>query len=204
MSDEGERSEYLLRQANQGNAEALEGLLRMHEPSLLAFLRVKAGPALGGRESARDILQDILLQVVEGIAKFEYRGEAQFRGWLYTLAENRLRERARHHRRAKRDLRNEKPLSSASRMHAKTLEGFSAFGEPVRELQRREALEQIEAAFDKLSATDREILSLSALCGMSASEIARKLGLEVETVRKRRTRARARLAALWGRADDAT
>ncbi len=192
-------SERLLHHAIAGDRSAIEGLLRLHEPGLLAFLRLRAGPALGGRESAQDVLQDILLQVAQGLPEFEYRGEAQFRGWLYTLAENRLNERARHHRRAKRDLARDQRPSDRSGEQVVLAKGYSSLGGPAADLERREDLERLEAAFEKLSPDDREILSLSYICGLRSHEIAAQLALEEETVRKRKTRARARLASLWGR-----
>lgn len=182
--------------AAAGDAQAMDQLIRLHEPSLLAFVRASAGPALRASESVRDILQDILIEFVQGLATIEYRGEAQFRGWLYTLAKRRVQDRARHYRREKRHVGREQSLGDEAASEALLREAYSAVG-PLYELHQREDLQRLEAAFAKLSVGDREILSLAFFCGMSSLQIAAQLGLTQDTVRKRRTRARTRLAALW-------
>lgn len=191
-------SENLLRRAVAGEEEALGDLVRLHEPSLLAFVRARAGPELRACESVRDILQDVLLELVQGLDRLEYRDEAQFRGWLYTLAERRVRDRARHFRRQKRDGARVRAIGEGE-TGSLLVEGYSSFVDPGRELVRREEIERLEAAFARLSEPDREVLSLAYICGMRSPAIARQLGIEPEAARKRKVRARTRLAALWGR-----
>lgn len=199
MSESNENSADLLRLAATGDAEAFERVVRIHGPSLLAFLRARVGQSLGTREAASDILQDVLLQAAEGLARFDYRGEAQFRGWLFTLAENRLRERVRHHRRARRDIGRERPLSDSRPDHSSILQSFAVLLPADQAQQEAEDLARLQLAFDSLSDADKEVLSLSAFCGMNAADIAAHLGLDEEAARKRRTRARVRLADAWRR-----
>jgi RNA polymerase sigma factor (sigma-70 family) len=190
-------SRELLLRAAAGDDDAMDRLIRLHEPSLLAFVRASAGPDLRRSESVHDILQEILLDFARGLATVEYRSEAEFRGWLYTLAERRVKDRARHHRRQKRDTRHDCSLEEEAVRDSLLIEGYSALGGPAREVQRREDLHRLEALFMRLSAPDREVLSLAFFCGMSSAQIGAHLGLSEEVARKRRTRARTRLAALW-------
>lgn len=190
-------SEVWIAKAQRGDEAALRRLVELHEPSLLAFVRVRMGPALRARESVRDILQEVLLELARGLASYEYRGEAEFRGWLYTLAEMRIKSRARYHRRAKRELGRERNLDEESARSALLTRAYSALSSPSHRLQRLEEIAELERAFARLRPKDREVLALAYFCGMSSRQIGEALGIEEEAARRRKNRARLRLAALW-------
>lgn len=190
-------SRELLQLAAAGDRQALERLVEQHQPSLLAFVRARAGAELRAYESVRDILQDVLLEFVREVAAFEYRGESEFRGWLYTLAERRIRDRARYHRREKRARSHQRSLDDDAARDALLSEGYSSLPGVGGDLHRTDDLRRLEAAFARLPAGDREVLSLAYFCNMSSRTIAEHLGVTEEVARKRRTRARTRLAGLW-------
>lgn len=202
MSATGDSKELLLRAA-AGDRSALRQLVQLHEPSLFAFVRARASPALRARESVRDILQDVLVELVQDVARVEYRDEAAFRGWLYTMAERRIRDRARFHSREKRARVREVSLEDDEARTALLAQGYSGLSSPSRRLQRIEEIAQLERAFERLSDADREVLTLAFFCGMSSPQIAAHLGIAEELARKRKNRARIRLAALWAEIDDA-
>lgn len=191
-------SEALVRRAARGDAEAVEALIRLHEPNLLAFIRIRAPAAIRERESVRDLLQEILLGFIQGLEKVEYRSEAEFRAWLYTLAERRIHDRARHHARDKRNSRGALSLDDPGAMDQLLAQGYSTAFSPAHSLLRKEEIERLETAFEQLQAEEREVLSLAYFCGMNSTEIAGLLGIQPEAARKRKNRARTRLAALWG------
>jgi len=187
-----------LRRAAAGDEAALEDLIRLHEPSLLAFVRSRAGKALRRRESVRDLLQEILLEVALGLEKLEYRSEPEFRAWLYSLAERRVVDRARHFRREKRDGGALRSLDDSRAQQELLLQGFSSVLSPSGALAHREDVLRLEEAFARLPETDREVLSLAFFCGLNSAEIGARLGIGHEAARKRKRRAKTRLAALWG------
>jgi RNA polymerase sigma factor (sigma-70 family) len=108
----------------------------------------------------------------------------------------------RHHKRAKRDHRRDQPLVDDTGDLDLVVRGIGVNAGPPSELMHEEALKGLGRALSQLSTQDQEVLSLTAICGLSSAQIAIQLGLDEETVRKRKTRARARLAALWGRDPD--
>jgi len=199
----GANSETLLRQAAAGDAHALEQLIQFHEPNLLAFVRSRAGEALRARESVRDLLQEVLLEVARGVPHVEYRSEAEFRGWLYALAERRVLDRARHYRREKREGAGLRSIDDPEAYDELLIEGFSSVLSPSHVLQRKEEVHQLEHAFSQLPPQDREVLSLAFFCGMTSSEIGSKLGISPDSARQRKNRAKTRLAALWDGSDGA-
>lgn len=193
-----ESSNDLLQRAIAGDSDAVDELIREHEPRLLAFVRSRVGPALRARESVRDLLQEVLLEIVQGLAAFEYRSEPQFRAWLYTVAARRVHDRARYHRRGKRDVDHQRGLEDTTVGQELLRKGYSTVSTPLRTLQHKEDIERLEDAFAALEEVDRDVLSLAYFCGMSLAEIGEQLGISSEAARKRKTRAQARLASILG------
>lgn len=189
-------SRILLQRASAGESSALDALIVQHEPRLLAFVRSRVGPALRTRESVRDLVQEVLLEIVQGLREFEYRSEPQFRAWLYQLATRRISDRARYHAREKRNVGRDRGLEDTTVGEELLRKGYSSAASPLRALQRKEDIERLEEAFALLDERDRDILSLSYFCEMSLEELGRELGISSEAARKRRTRAQARLASL--------
>ena len=91
-SDAGEAAfseSELLSGAREGNPEALEELVALHQSS--AF-RVALG-ILGGEADAQDAAQDGMLRALKGLAGF--RGDASFRTWLLAIVANEARSMLR-------------------------------------------------------------------------------------------------------------
>ena len=92
-------------------------LLALHLPALRAFVRLRLGPMLRAKESASDIVQSACRDVLENLHRFQYRGEAGFKAWLYKTALRKVADRAEFWRAAKRDPAREvrpAPLPDAS------------------------------------------------------------------------------------------
>ena len=76
--------EDLLAQARAGDRDALEQLFLRHQPWILNL----AIRMLGGRPEGEDAAQEILLHALKALPTF--RGDSQFRTWLYRVAANHL------------------------------------------------------------------------------------------------------------------
>jgi RNA polymerase sigma-70 factor (ECF subfamily) len=70
------------------------------------------------------------------------------------------------------------------------------FTSPSQAAIRREDIDALERAFDRLSPDDREVVVLARIVGLTAPEIAREKGQTAGAVRVRLSRALARLATL--------
>jgi RNA polymerase sigma factor (sigma-70 family) len=80
----GPADEELVSNAQAGDRDALEKLVRRHQPWVFNIaLRM-----VWYRESAEDATQEILIKVVTKLSTF--RGQSQFRTWLYRIAFNHL------------------------------------------------------------------------------------------------------------------
>ncbi|MFY0591370.1 RNA polymerase sigma factor [Roseivirga sp.] len=72
----------LIEQAIKGNRNALENLLKKHQPYIynIAWKMVQMP------DDAQDITQEVMVKVITNLSKF--RGESEFRTWLYRIVTN--------------------------------------------------------------------------------------------------------------------
>ena len=155
-----------------GSAEAFTELFSRYKQPLFGFFRRRiADPA-----QAEELTQETFLAVLRASLRYEPR--ALFRTYLYEVGFRILRA---HRRKAA--------------FRATFLGTAGAYREPVvRNATDSEVL--LRQAMAKLERTDREILMLREFEQLSYAEIAKLLGLAVNTVRSRLFRARAALRDL--------
>ena len=104
--------------ASRGDVTAIEALLEHHLPGLRNFVRRRAPGVVAARESSSDLVQSVCREVLEHLAdeRLEYRGEAEFKKWLYQAALNKLQNRRRYHLAEKRDPGREVTPRAARRL----------------------------------------------------------------------------------------
>lgn len=187
-------SEVLLARATSGDGTALRSLLERHLPALRFYVSVKAAADLKRRESDSDLVQSVCLEVLENPGAFEYRGESEFRHWLYTAALRKLVEKDRYHAAAKRDHERLEALPPESG-HADVLNSIAGgAATPSRIAAAKETLGRLEAALRQMPDDLREIILLSRLMGFSHAEIAARLGKTEGSVRTALCRGLAKIA----------
>ncbi len=187
MSDAGPDSQYLVAAVHRGDAAALDALLRRHLPDLMVFVRAKSGPRLRAQESCSDLVQTVCREALQSVEHYEWRGEGSFRRWLFTLAMNKLRNRADYYAAERRDAA--RVVAGSDAVDA-TPGGFG----PSQHAIAGEANAKFEAALDRLDEDQREVVLMARVIGMSHAEIAAELGIAEGAVRTRLSRALARLA----------
>ena len=185
-------TEDLVAKARQQERPAIEQLLVRHLPGLEAFVRLRMGAAMRALATPPDLVQSVCREVLQDLSGFEFRGEAPFRHWLYACAENKLREKHRFHHREKRNVAAQVSLPDASTF----LPAYRTLCTPSRDMEAREAIQRVEAAFDQLPEDYREAVTLHKLCGLSHAEIAERMQRSEGAVRNLVYRGISRLALL--------
>ena len=174
----------LLARAKEGDAAALDGLVRRYQPRIYRFgMKMCRDPA-----AAEDVVQETLLAMVRTLRGF--RGEASVSTWLYTIARSfciKKRRRPRSAPVAELSLETDRPAAAASLPDASPA--------PDRLVEEHETRRALEAALASLSAPHREVVVLRDVEGLSAGEVAEVTGLSVDAVKSRLHRARAVLRA---------
>jgi RNA polymerase sigma factor (sigma-70 family) len=191
MVDETTRE--LLDRVSRGDRRAIDDLLVEHLQPLHAFVRLRAGDALAGRESTVDLVQSVCRELLANAGDYTYRGEAAFKNWLFTAATNKIVDRNRFHRRARRDVGREARVGDDA---TDLLESYATLATPSRVLMGREQAERIEVAFGKLLPQYREVITLSRIARLTHAEIAAETGRTEVAVRGLMARGMARLSAL--------
>jgi RNA polymerase sigma-70 factor (ECF subfamily) len=117
---------------------------------------------LKGRIDPEDVAQEVLLAVHGALDRFDPRAPQGFMPWLFTVAENRVRDLAKHFGARKRQ-----PTEEVLRRTHTSPSSFAA---------RAEELERMRAALERLPPAHAEILRLRDLEERSYAEIARLSG----------------------------
>lgn len=187
-------------------ASELGATLEQLRPRLLRTLALRLDPGLRRRVDPGDILQEAFLEVVQRFEEFRARRSLPFFLWvrlqaLQTLARVQLRQLGT----GKRDAGREVSPGSLPAASTSTLaELFVSPGpSPSEVIARREFLERVHAALDRMDEVDREILAMRYFERLSNEETAMVLGLTPSGATKRHARALAKLREALPRIEDA-
>jgi RNA polymerase sigma-70 factor (ECF subfamily) len=192
-----ESSLPLVTRAAAQQADAIEQLLVQHLPGLQAWLRLRMGPLLRARETPEDLVQSVAREVLGDLGRFEWRGEAAFRHWLYVKAQRKLIDRARFVAASCRRPDKEQPLDALATGAA--IAGMLPGVTPSAAAIAEEEIVRIEGAFAELPSDHQEAISLHRLCGMDYAEIAVRMQRSEGAVRNLVYRGLSKLLLRLGR-----
>jgi RNA polymerase sigma-70 factor, ECF subfamily len=188
-TSKGEEERGLVRLAQSGTEAAYEELVRRHQRRVTALV----GSILRRREDVEDVVQQVFLKVFVSLKRFDLR--AAFSTWLYKITVNECWDYLR-----KKKVRPLVYESDLSEEQVSRLDGIvSADRPPEGPSERAEVKELLDWMLDKLPEQDRQLLVLKEMEGFSVHELAEILGLNVNTVKVRLFRARARLMDVYRR-----
>lgn len=170
----------LVASCRSGDPEAFARLVRLHEGMVVNL----AARLLGEVEEARDVAQEVFLQVYKMLGRFE--GRSSLKTWIYRIAVNQCHNRRRFWRRRRRD--REGPLDE--RLLAPVPPAGSRPLSPFDEAVRAERARSVQAALLRLPFGHRSVLVLREVEGLTCAEVAGALGIPEGTVKSRLSRAR--------------
>ena len=165
----------LVGRAKQGSAVAFAELVAR----VRSRIRWWADRVIHDDDEADDIAQQVLLKLHTRLREFE--GRSRFTTWLYRMTVNTALNHRRVHRRRARLLRDAATTS--------------ALDVPERETRDEtgRVAELLSAFASELSGREREVFEMADLRGMTASDIAKTLGVQPVSVRAALSRARRRI-----------
>ncbi len=174
--------EMLMVRYQRGEREAFAELVRRHSRPIYNFvLRQLRVPSV-----AEDVTQDVFMRLVQNAAEFKH--EARFLTWLYTIARNLCIDQLRklsHRRHASLD----QPLSDGAEAGSAALGESMADPSPQTSAERNalssEVRSSIVKAVDSLPDDQREVFLLREVANLPFRDIAEITGVGENTVKSR-------------------
>jgi RNA polymerase sigma-70 factor (ECF subfamily) len=157
----------LMARYQQGDAEAATALVHRLSPQLYRFFLVK----VVSRRHADDLLQETWMRIHQ--VRHTYRSGQPVLPWLYAIARN---IRVDHYRKAYRAERREQQMEA---------------GYDIREVppDRPAQTPDLEALLATLPESQREVIAMLKVSGMSLEEVARATRSSVGSVKQKAHRA---------------
>jgi RNA polymerase sigma-70 factor (ECF subfamily) len=168
----------LCEQARAGDKQAYDRLFALHTDRALLYIRARLGPRLREKVESMDVLQEAFLDAHRDFARFEYTDDSAFSRWLCRIIENRIRDLDGYYA-AKKRQPVQLPQSDPTA--------------PPAALERKEHIEKIARAMDRVSDEHREVLLCRYFQGLSAEETGARMNRSAGAVRKLAARALAEL-----------
>lgn len=186
-------SDQLLDRARQLDPVAITRITELFGPRVFGLLRKVTRDS----DLAEELVQETFLRMIRRIADFEPTGK--FESWLFSIAINLARDQIRRSRRRGSVYSWEEAADGDAEMSGRPQTTQS---QPAAALEAAEDAAQLEACFARLSATERELLSLRHYADMSFRDIAEMLGIPLGTALARSHRALQKLRAMMEEQDD--
>jgi RNA polymerase sigma-70 factor (ECF subfamily) len=174
MDDDSVLSEHsLAERIRQGDSAAEEEFVERFHRRALVMATVRTGDP----QVAADLAQEAMLGVLTALREGRVNDHQHLAGYVYGTTRNLVNNYFR-----RRDPTTT-PITEATR----------AADDPELAAERSERLGMVERALEEMGPDDREVLRLTLVDGLKPGEIADRLGLTSEVVRKRKSRAVSRL-----------
>ena len=171
--------QHLIQRAQKGNSEAFAALVTEHQRYVYNLaLRI-----LQNEDEALDLAQETFVRAWTALPNF--RGQSQFRTWLYRIVTNLCYNRLPHLRRSLTELGDD--------VIAELPETDLAFADPSHGVESRELRSYLHQAIDQLDENYRLLIFLRYQSELSYDEIATMLNLPLGTVKTGLFRAKEQL-----------
>lgn len=165
---EGDALAEAIRNAQRGDARAYDLLVDWYAGRLFGFLF----RLTGSRHDAEDLMQEVFVRLVRMLAAYNHDG--RFEAWLFRIAANLARDRAR---RASRSPKATPGGGTAGYDDGAAGDPFEEIADRPREsglsrMQAAEESDRLNAALAALSDSEREVILLRHFSQLSFKEIA--------------------------------
>ena len=166
MNDELSSDEHLVKQIQQGSGEAMSILYRRHRPAIQRYVQAR----VYNWQQAQDLTGEIFLSMVAHLPQYQITG-APFTAWLFRIAHNIV---ITH-----RQKENRLPLVPIS--HADN--GSRPEDNPALLVENEMEMDWVRRGLQQLDETQRDVIILRFLVGLSLQEAAHALDKSVGAIK---------------------
>lgn len=174
----------LIERARRDDPDALRALVDAYCRRVYGFVY----RLTGSRDASEDLMQTTFLRLVRMLPSYVHQGK--FEAWLFRIAGNAVRDRARS------VARRDRHIASGDFLRSENAKREN--GDPHAHAVSIEDGDRLQAALAELEPADREIVMLRHFSDLSFREIADLLDVPLGTALSRAHRALARLRARLG------
>ena len=152
--------------------------LEHYRAYLHLLARVQIDRRLQAKVDASDIVQQTLVQAIQGWTEFRGRTDAEMAAWLRQILAHNLANTFRDLGRQKRDVRRERSIHAAMEQSSARLESWLAADQtsPSQRAIGSEQAVQLANALANLPEAQREALTMHHLGGSTLEQVAQHLG----------------------------
>ncbi|QDV81411.1 sigma-70 family RNA polymerase sigma factor [Planctomycetes bacterium TBK1r] len=153
-------------------------IVAQYEPYLRMLARTRMRRAYQAKIGASDMVQQAMMQAVQGFEGFRGSTEGELLAWLRQILAHHLCHLDRDLHRDKRDIRREQSMEQKLAASSMRLEGLLAGDAPTpsQNVAFGESVIQISQAIAQLPEAQADAVRLHYLEGMKLSEVAAELG----------------------------
>jgi RNA polymerase sigma-70 factor (ECF subfamily) len=181
----------LIREAQRGNTDAFEQLVRSYDQNVLRM----AFNLLHSQEDARDIYQEVFLRVYRNLPKF--RLDCSFSTWLYRIVANLCLDQIRK-RKVRKETSTAVETPSGEMDRLQLVPERRADVDPQRQLMSAEVKSRINEVLDGLTPRERIVFEMRHFQGMRLRAIGEALGVTEEAAKNCLFRATQKMRAALG------
>lgn len=198
MWPEADKTEQLLADAGQGDADAINQLMDRHRDALHRMVQMRLDQKIKQRVDVSDVVQDVLIEANRRLKDYLSNPVMSFHLWLRQIAKDRIIDAHRRHRvSAKRSVDREQQLAVPATMDHSTMELAAQLCDPeltpAAAATQKEMARRVEQAITQLDDQDCEIIVMRHYEQLTNQEIAQALGLTEPAASMRYLRAVRRL-----------
>lgn len=157
------RTQDLLQGAKEGRREALEALLTRYRPRLERWAAGRLPMRARSLLDTGDLVQETLLRAIENIGSIEIRGPGGFEGYVRRGILNRIRDQIRWARRREGSETASESLADPA-------------PSPLEDAIGADVVRRYEAAMERLSEEERQLLHLRIELDLGYEEITAMMG----------------------------
>ena len=179
------KTQYLVALAKAGDNSALNQICNVYGERVRRIIRLRMDKELRVRLDSMDVVQDALMSALMALRDFTYKNEGDFLRWLSRIAQNVLHGNLDKLHAAKRDIRREVRLDNyrpATEVGIVRTPGPVETTTPSVIMSRKEELDKLEKAMDKLKPEYRQVIILAKIDGLSYKEIGERLSKSADAV----------------------
>ena len=151
----------LVRLAQEGDAASFGRLYERYFEKVYSYLAFK----LGNPTDAEDVAEQVFLKALESLGGYKWTG-VPFQAWLFRIAHNMMVDTLR-----RRSRRPSEPIDEAM-----SLSDDRRAVDPEAMLAERLSREGLLRAVDRLTALQKQVISLKFAAGLPNAEVARLMG----------------------------